>query len=387
MTRPLNMSVFAAVLAGAALASLAAASFAQKTDAEWPTLASIAPPKAPKDNALTPAKAELGRRLFYDADLSWDGTIACATCHEQKRGFTDPNKTRAGFDGKLGERNIQALANIAYFNSLTWGGPHVDTLEHQALIPIEGLVPVEMGFSGRPEGSLANRLKDQACYPQMFAAAFPEKSGEISMDTITMALAAFQRTLVSLDAPYDRYRRGDKTAISDQAKRGEALFNSKQCASCHAGPHFTDAALPGVKPVEAFHALAPPKPGEAPAKDTGLARITLKPEDAGRFRTPGLRNVSLSAPYMHDGEVAGLPEAIRYHYAAAERQGDKRLKQKLSDAQVADLVAFLGTLTDQGFITNPAFSLPKPGCPLPASPAKLADEASNANLHNNLPGP
>jgi cytochrome c peroxidase len=387
MTRSPSLSVLAAVLAVAALAGVAATSFAQKADAGWPSFETIAPPKAPADNPTTPAKVELGRRLFYDGDLSWDGTIACATCHEQKRGFTDPNKTRAGFDGKLGERNIQSLANIAYFNSLTWGGPHVDTLEHQALIPIEGLVPVEMGFSGRPEGALANRLRDQACYPQMFAAAFPEKNGEISMDTIAMALAAFQRTLVSLDAPYDRYRRGEKTAISDQARRGETLFNSKQCASCHAGPHFTEAALPGVKPAEAFHALAPLKPGEAPAKDTGLARITLKAEDAGRFRTPGLRNVSLSAPYMHDGEVATLPEAIRYHYAAAERQSDKRLKQKLSEAQVADLVAFLATLTDQAFIANPAFALPKPGCPLPASPARLADEASNANLHNNLPGP
>jgi cytochrome c peroxidase len=384
-----NLPLLAAAFAGTALLGLAAAmsSFAQKPASVWPTAATLAPPKTPSDNPLTPAKAELGRRLFYDGDLSWDGTMSCATCHEQKRGFADPNKTRAGFDGQPGERNIQTLANVAYFNSLTWGGPHVDTLEHQALIPIEGLVPVEMGFSGKPEGALAHRLRDQACYPQMFATAFPEKQGEISMDTITMALAAFQRTLVSLDAPYDRYRRGEANAISAQAKRGEAVFERKMCSSCHAGPHFTDAALPGVKPTEAFHALAPPKPGETLTKDTGLARITLKPEDAGKFRTPGLRNVSLSAPYMHDGEMASLREAIRHHYAAAERQGDPRLKQKLSEAEILDLVSFLETLTDQGFITNPAFALPVPGCPLPAPSAKLADEANNANLHNNRPGP
>ena len=158
-------------------------------------------------------KIELGRRLFYDGDLSWDGTMSCATCHEQKRGFTDPNKTRAGFDGQPGERNIQTMANVGWFKSLTWGGPQVDTLEHQALIPIEGLVPVEMGFAGRPEGVLAQRLKDQACYPELFAAAFPERGGKIDMDTITMALSAFQRSLVSLDAPYDRYRRGDAAEI------------------------------------------------------------------------------------------------------------------------------------------------------------------------------
>ena len=102
----------------------------------------------------TPIKIELGRRLFYDGDLSWDGTMSCATCHEQKRGFTDANRTRAGFDGTPGERNIQTLANLAWMNSLTWGGPQVDTLEHQALIPIEGFVPVEMGFGGKPEGAL-----------------------------------------------------------------------------------------------------------------------------------------------------------------------------------------------------------------------------------------
>jgi cytochrome c peroxidase len=380
--------MLAALGAAGLVALVACASSVKAPLAEaWPTAASLAPPKAPADNPLTPVKAELGRMLFYDGDLSWDGTMSCATCHEQKRGFTDPNKTRAGFDGQPGERNIQTLANISYFSSLTWGGPQVDTLEHQALVPIEGINPVEMGFGGmNRDGVLPKRLADQACYPRMFAAAFPEKGGEISMDTIAMALAAFQRTLVSLDAPYDRYRRGDAKAISAEAKRGEVVFN-RQCASCHAGPHFTDAALPGRKPAEAFHALNPPASGEEPKGDTGLMRITQKPEDAGKFRTPGLRNVALSAPYMHDGEVASLANAIRHHYAAGMRQTDERLKQQPSEAEIADLVTFLGTLTDQGFITNPAFALPKPGCPLAADAAQLASEASQANLHNNKPGP
>ncbi|HEY7800538.1 MAG TPA: cytochrome-c peroxidase, partial [Hyphomonadaceae bacterium] len=230
------IAALAAALIATACAALAPA---PKEDA-WPA-ANLAPPH-PADNPPTPIKIELGRRLFYDGDLSFTGVMSCATCHEQKRGFTDPNKTRPGVFNDPGERNIQTLANLAWLNSLTWGGPQVDTLEHQALIPIEGLVPVEMGFHRAPEGALPARLRDQSCYPQLFAAAFPEKNGEISMDTITMALAAFQRSLVSLDSPYDRYRRGDTSAISDQAKRGEALFNSKQCSSCHAGAHFTDAA-------------------------------------------------------------------------------------------------------------------------------------------------
>jgi cytochrome c peroxidase len=334
----------------------------------------------PADNPPTPMKIELGRRLFYDGDLSWDGTMSCATCHEQKRGFTDPNKTRQGFDGTPGERNIQTLANLAWMNSLTWGGPHVDTLEHQALIPIEGFVPVEMGFGGKPEGALAKRLGDQACYPQLFRAAFPERDGKIDLDTITMALAAFQRSLVSLDSPYDRWRRGDVGAISDQAKRGAALFERKQCSSCHAGPHFTDAALGGRKPQEAFHRLAVPEEG----KDAGLSRITQKAEDAGKFRTPGLRNVALSAPYMHDGEVATLADAVRHHFAGGG--DDKRLAQTVSDGEVADLVAFLEALTDEGFVKNPAFAMPPAACPV-AADAVLSAADENARRQHNSVGP
>lgn len=378
---PRNRGIIGAALIGAALAGLVACVSSVAPSGEpWPA-ANLEPPH-PADNAPTPIKVELGRRLFYDGDLSWDGTMSCATCHEQKRGFTDPNKTRPGFDGTPGERNIQTLANVAWFNSLTWGGPHVDTLEHQALIPIEGFVPVEMGFGGKPEGALAQRLRDQACYPQLFKAAFPERGGEISLDTITMALSVFQRSLVSLDSPYDQYRRGKTSAISDQAKRGEKVFNDKQCASCHAGPHFTDSALPRRKPYESFHRLAMPADG----KDMGLQRITQKAEDAGKFRTPSLRNVALSAPYMHDGEVATLSDAIRHHYGMPE-QTDERLKQTVSDGELRDLVAFLEALTDQGFVSNPAFALPKPECPVAADAGLTREEANSGRLHNSPAGP
>ena len=373
---------FALAALSVVIASLIAGACAQPMTPEmasWPAADMAAP--FPADNPPTPMKIELGRRLFYDGDLSWDGTMSCATCHEQKRGFTDPNKTRAGFDGTPGERNIQTLANVAWMQSLTWGGPHVDTLEHQALIPIEGFVPVEMGFGGKPEGALARRLSDQACYPQMFRAAFPERGGKIDMDTITMALAAFQRSLVSLDAPYDRWRRGDVAAISGEAKRGAALFEEKQCSSCHAGPHFTDAALGGRKPLEAFHRLAAPAAG----KDAGLSRITQKQEDAGKFRTPGLRNVSLSAPYMHDGEVATLPDAVRHHFAGGG--DDPRLRQTVSDGEVAQLVAFLESLTDEGFVTDARFSRPPAACPVVADAALVAAEENGRRQHNSLEGP
>lgn len=328
---------------------------------DWPS-ADLQPP-APTDNPQSPIKIELGRRLFYDKALSWTRTMSCASCHEQARGFAVNDKTKAGVLGDLGERNAQSLANVGWFSSYMWAAPFADTLEHQALVPIQGFVPVEMGFAGKSDQELAARIAGERCYPALFAAAFPERAGKIDIDTITMALASFQRSLVSLDSPYDRHRRGERNAISSAAKRGEALFAQKQCSACHAGPHFTDAAMPGVKRDQPFHALAPPRAGDPPKRDTGLGAITHKPEDAGRFRTPGLRNVALSAPYMHNGEVATLGDAIRHHYAAADWQTDVRLKQTVSDAEVADLIAFLETLSDQRFLTNPAHGAPKAGCP------------------------
>ena len=207
------------------------------------------------------------------------------------------------------------------------------------------------------------------------------------MDTITMALAAFQRTLVSLDSAYDRYKRGDALAITDRAKRGAMLFESKRCASCHEGVHFTDAATPEKKPAEAFHALAPPAPSEIVRADMGLHRVTQNLADLYKFRTPGLRNVAVSGPYMHDGEVATLAEAIRYHYAATDRQNDKRLKQWVNNGEVADLIAFLEALTDESFLTNPKFAAPPPGCPIPDTAEQVQEQTNSAALHNSPPGP
>jgi len=306
---------------------------------DWKLPAGVTPPPVPADNPMSDAKVALGRKLFYDADLSIDGTMSCATCHEQRRGFTDGNATHPGVHGDPGRRNIQTLANVGYFRALTWGDPGVKTLEAQALIPIAGTKPVEMGFAGQ-EAVLTSRLAGQACYRRMFADAFPEASGAVSMATIAKALAAFQRTLVSFDSPYDRRMRGEAVAISPQALRGERLFKAG-CAGCHAGPLFTDADRPR------FHRIDAPFGG-----DQGLADVTGKAADTGRFRTPSLRNVALSDPYLHDGSARTLEAAIRRHRAA----------MRLEDHEVAELVDFLGTLTDESFVTAPRFSLPEPGC-------------------------
>lgn len=327
------LALAASLLLSAAFAPAAVSGFG------WTLPAGAAPPPVPADNPMSQAKVELGRKLFYDADLSIDGTMSCATCHEQRRGFTDSNRTHPGVHGDPGRRNVQTLANAGYFRALTWGDPGVKTLEAQALIPIAGTKPVEMGFAGQ-EAVLTARLAGQACYRRMFGEAFPEAGGEVSMVTIAKALAAFQRTLVSFDSPYDRRRRGEAVAVSAEAERGERLFRAT-CAGCHAGPLFTDAGRPR------FHRIDAPFTG-----DQGLADVTGKAADAGRFRTPSLRNAALSAPYLHDGSAPTLEAAIRRH----------RVARRLGDRQVAELVAFLGTLTDEAFVTDPRFSLPRSGC-------------------------
>ncbi|OJV34219.1 MAG: hypothetical protein BGO24_13775 [Sphingomonas sp. 67-36] len=286
------------------------------------------------------AQIELGRRLFYDADLSIDGTMSCATCHEQRHGFTDGNATHPGVTGEPGRRNAPGLANVAARASLTWGDPRVRTLEAQSAIPLYGDHPVEMGMAGH-EAAFAKRLGADACYRAQFRAAFPEAGGKIDPAHIARALGAFERSMISTSAPYDRYRAGDRNALPVDAKTGLRAFNAGGCADCHSGANLTD---------DRFHAIAP---ASANATDTGLAEITGLAVDVGKFRTPSLRNVAVSAPYLHNGSARSLADAIRRHTTA----------HKLSDATIASITLFLGSLTDPVFLKNPRLSLQPPGCP------------------------
>ncbi|MHA3794872.1 cytochrome c peroxidase [Sphingomonas sp. YL-JM2C] len=303
----------------------------------WALPAGIAPPATPTDNPMSAAKVELGRRLFHDADLSIDGTMACATCHEQRRGFADGNRTRPGVHGDPGRRNVPGLANVGWLGPLTWADPALTTLEKQALVPIAGDRPVEMGMKGK-EAEIPARLGRDRCYRRMFARAFPETRGRIDLAAVAKALAAFERTLISFDSPYDR--RGT-TPLPPAAARGLALFEAR-CASCHAGPHFSDGR---------FHAIET----RADDADGGLAEKSGDPADRGRFRTPALRNVALAAPYLHDGSAATLGDAIRRH---------DRLPAVVtsSPAQVDDLTAFIGALNDERFVTDPRFAYPDKAC-------------------------
>jgi cytochrome c peroxidase len=333
------MRALAASLALAAAAALLLG-FAQP-QWRWDLPAGVAPPPVPADNPMTAAKVELGRCLFYDGDLSVDGTVGCFNCHGQHRAFTESNATHPGVKGIPGRRNAMMLGNVAYLTSLTWGDPTQRTLEAQVMTPLMGEHPVEMGMKGQA-AELVRRLSGDACYRRQFAEAFPGEADAIDTGHVAKAIAAFERTLLSFGSDYDR------GVLSDAAKRGHAVFDKFNCASCHAGKLFTDADA--ADPFMAFHRI---EPGDG--RDNGLSEITGKAEDAGRFRTPSLRNVALSSPYLHDGSAKTLADSIRRH----ERMSG------LGDAEMADLVAFLGSLTDQAFVTDPKLALPNIRCGKP----------------------
>ncbi len=284
---------------------------------------------------MSAVKVELGRRLFYDADLSADGTLACAGCHEQKRAFADGNATRPGVDGSPGRRNAPGLANVAWFERLTFADPTATSLELQVLIPLFGEHPVEMGMKGK-EGEFERRLGADRCYRQMFREAFPERRGKIDVESVTAALAAFQRTMISHRSPYDRHRAGELHALSPVEQRGERLFLSRGCGVCHAGPNFSDMRYHGLEPVR--------------EGDPGLIEKTGRPDDAGRFRTPSLRNVAVTGPRWHDGSERSLEGAISRHPVPVPVE------------EASAIGGFLGALTDPHFIADPSLSRPDMAC-------------------------
>jgi len=344
----------------------------------WDLPPGFPPPRIPEDNPMSAAKVELGRYLFYDKRLSENQTQACATCHQQKRAFSDGRIHAVGSTGQAHRRNSMALTNVAYAARLTWGNSLIDRLEAQALIPMFGDAPIELGLTD--EATLTQRLANDARYIRMFAAAFPDEDGRITAHTVTKAIAAFERTLISGNSPYDRYIRGDTKALSESAKRGMVLFLSErlECFHCHGGFNFADsvdhAKLP--EPERAFHnngLYNVDGKGGYPATDRGLYEITHEPRDMGRFKAPSLRNIAVTAPYMHDGSVPTLDAAID-HYAAGGRSIDSGpnsgvgSESPLKDAFVTgfivsqqergDLLAFLESLTDELFLTDQRFADP-----------------------------
>lgn len=356
----------------------------------WRLPAWMPKPLEPLDNPTTEAKVELGRRLFYDTRLSLNGSSSCASCHRQELAFTDGRARSPGALGHFTHRNSMSLANVAYSPVLTWANPLLHTLEQQVLVPLLSRDPIELGMAGR-DAELVERLRAEPVYPPLFERAFPAgPGGTISLATVTRALAAFERTLISARSPYDRYRyEGDVEAISEAAIRGEALFFSErlECHHCHGNFNLNDSILHERNRLGelAFHNTGLYNldgQGAYPAGNPGLLEHTGRPEDMGRFRAPTLRNVEVTAPYMHDGSIKTLDEVID-HYAAGGRTIESGphagvgrrnpLKSsfvpgfQLTAEERADLLAFLRSLTDREFLTDPKFSNPWPDKPSPGS--------------------
>jgi cytochrome c peroxidase len=355
---PATMLSAAMLLAGAVSATPAAATgWDWQRDAALPAWAP--PPAVPADNPMSLAKVALGRRLFHDARLSADGRMSCATCHRQDRAFADPRRVALGVDGSAGLLNPPSVANAGYLSVLTWANPGQTRLEEQTLIPLFSQHPVEMGMAGR-EAELFAAIANDPAYPAQFRAAFPERDGAITLETLTKALAAFQRGITSFRSPYDRYRwGGERDAISPAAKRGEALFFGErlECYHCHGGPTFTDtlahAWLP--QPERGFHDTGVAATG-------GIGEQTGDPTRRGAFRTPSLRNVALTAPYMHDGSLPTLDAVIRHYERGGLRRGPHTSPLlrgfRLTARERADLVAFLDSLTDPHLLTDPRWAPP-----------------------------
>ena len=340
-------------------------------------------PFIPADNPLTKAKVTLGRRLFYDQRLSGNQTQACASCHKQLLAFSDGKKNPMGSTGHVLRRNSPGLANVAYYATLSWSNNNMLDLEDLLPVPIRSDDPPELGVTDGIEAEVLSRFSTDPTYQALFHDAFPESPSGATINKIVFALASFCRTLISGDSAYDRYLAGDETALSAQQRRGLALFEGErfECFHCHRGTNlsvsYRDArTLIGSLQYPFFNngLYNVDGQGSYPGYDEGLYDVTLNPDHRGMFRPPSLRNVALTAPYMHDGSIATLREVVQ-HYAAGGRvissgpyAGDGRLSPlksaliegfQATDQEIDDVVTFLESLSDQTFITNPAFAGPE----------------------------
>jgi cytochrome c peroxidase len=319
---------------------------------------------------MSEVKVRLGRYLFYDAWLSVNGRQACASCHRQELAFTDGQATAVGTTGQRHPRSAMSLVNVAYSAVLTWSDPGMRSLENQALVPMLSQDPVEMGMGGH-EQAVIGQLRGEGVYRELFPQAFPGERDPFTLANAAKALAAFERSIISARSPYDRYHlEGDRDAISESAQRGEVLFYSEPvagCYRCHSGPNFTDGEFHNTGLYNLKGTYSYPWP------NLGIFLHTRNPADVGKFRTPGLRNVALTAPYMHDGSVATLEEVLD-HYAAGGRtigsgpyagcgrenpHKDARIGGiQLTAQNRQDLLAFLRSLTDLEVTRDPRFGDP-----------------------------
>ena len=353
----------------------------------WDLPDTVPEPRVPEDNPMTAEKVELGRFLFYDKRLSANQTQSCGSCHLQELAFTDGLAQAEGSTGQIHPRSSMSIANAGYAASLTWANEAVTLLERQALVPMFGEDPVELGMANM-EDELLNRMRADERYPDMFAAAFPLEADPITLDSITKALAAFQRQVTSFKSPVDRWQQRDTTALNESEQRGMALFfggtnaagveDAFECFHCHGGFLFSQSSDDAGQVFNQKFFMNNglynlDDDGSYPAGNEGIYDMTGDPLDKGRFKPPSLRNVAITAPYMHDGSIETLEEVLD-HYARGGRliesgpnAGDGRDNPNksallngfaMTEQEKQDLIAFLRALTDEDLLTNPAYSDP-----------------------------
>ncbi|MDD3469673.1 MAG: cytochrome c peroxidase [Thermoguttaceae bacterium] len=315
----------------AVLLGVSTAAFALVQAAAPPKVARTAPlPKIPADNPMTSEKIELGKMLYFDTRLSKDGTISCASCHNPVTGWDDVNPTSEGVGGKHGARNSQTVLNSAFAKVFFWDG-RAATLEEQAAGPIEN--PVEMADK---LDNVVAKLSKVPEYQKRFQAVF---GTEVTADGITKAIAAFERTIINYNSPYDKYKAGDESAMSDSAKRGMELFTEIGCNSCHRPPYFSTSAF--VNTGVGMDAKEP---------DVGRFEWTQNERDYGAFRIPTLRNVAETAPYFHDGKTAELRDAVQFMVQGGlenDNRSPMLVGTEVTEEELTDLVEFLKSLSGE----------------------------------------
>lgn len=281
--------------------------------------------RAPRDNPVTEEKIELGKQLYFDPRLSRDNTVSCASCHDPNKGWSNGERFATGVRGQKGGRSAPTIVNSGFQHFQFWDG-RAAQLEGQALGPIQNPIEMDMTLD-----ELVERLNGIEGYRAQFQSVF---GTDVTPDGIAKAIASFERTVLSGNSPYDRYRAGDETALSDAAQRGlEVFFNRGHCSACHAGANFTDGA---------FHNIGIGMGDETP--DAGREVHSGLEGDRGAFKTPTLREISRTAPYMHDGRLATLEDVVDYYARGGtpnEWLDEEIYSIELTPEDKTDLVAFL----------------------------------------------
>jgi cytochrome c peroxidase len=332
------------------------------TPYNFPVPANFRAPEVDPENPLTREGVALGHRLFFEKQLSKDGTLSCAGCHRPENAFSDPRRFSLGVDGTPSKRQAMSLLNLAWSDQFFWDGRSA-TLREQALLPVPD--PTEMHL---PWAEAVARLRSSPTYPELFKNAFG--TTQITKELVAKALEQYQKALVSYNSPYDKFIRGEGT-LSPAAMRGMQMFNDEKadCFHCHSTPEllvhpaqiFSNNGLDLVDNINGF-------------RDKGLGGFTGIPGDHGKFKVPSLRNLTMTAPYMHDGRFQTLDEVIDFYNEGPKTsptldpimiaEANRRLLQfgrwglGLTPQEKEDLKAFLIALTDSSILANPLFRPP-----------------------------